>query len=237
LAAVRWLQGDTQALAAQANDMADPNVAEPRYHYLAALCHLLGGQLTHVTVACDSVVRNLGSNGTPAQRSLVVEAGYLAALAQIGLDQPLAAVDALKPVALDANSPTQPFAQALLGNMRFRVERHDEAISAWQALNAAKRQEWNLSEPLAQTTFISALESIQRAEYDQAAEKFRSAGKLGCRDRRLGPLLLVCLFKAGQKAIYAGETAPVIPFSPVSQTPVNVAIDSTTPAPATTTQG
>jgi hypothetical protein len=57
--------------------------------------------------------------------------------------------------------------------------------------------------------FISALESLQDAEYEQAAEKFRQAGKLGCRDRRIGPLLLLALFKAGQKAVYADETAHV----------------------------
>jgi hypothetical protein len=93
--------------------------------------------------------------------------------------------------------------------MLFRAERHDEAIAAWQSLDAARRQEWNLTGPLAQTTFISALESMQRAEYEQAAAKLRESGKLGFRDNRLGPLLLVCLFKAGQQAIYAGETAPV----------------------------
>jgi hypothetical protein len=64
-------------------------------------------------------------------------------------------------------------------------------------------------DPLAQTTFISALESLERSDFDQAAEKLRQSGKLGYRDRRLGPLLLLALFKAGQKAIYAGETAPV----------------------------
>ena len=59
--------------------------------------------------------------------------------------------------------------------------------------------------------FISALESLQKAEYEQAGEKFRQAGKMGYRDRRLGPLLLLSFFKAGQQAIYAGETAPVLP--------------------------
>jgi len=51
---------------------------------------------------------------------------------------------------------------------------------------------------------------MQRAKYEEAAEKFRQAGKLGYRDRRLGPLLLLCLFKGGQQAIYGAETAPVM---------------------------
>jgi tetratricopeptide (TPR) repeat protein len=209
LAAIRWLQGDAPALAAQARDMTDADIADPRYHYLAALCHLLGGQLEAVAPACERVTQKLGSNGTAAQRSIAIEASYLAALAQIGLDRPVEAVNALKPVGANPRSPTLPFAQALLGNMLFRAERHDEAIAAWQSLDPSKRQAWNLVEPLAQTTFISALESVQRAEYEPAATKLREAGKLGFRDHRLGPLLLLCLFKAGQQAIYAGETAPV----------------------------
>jgi tetratricopeptide (TPR) repeat protein len=44
LAAVRWLQGDTAALAGQGEAMQNAEVADPRYHYLAALCHLLGSR-------------------------------------------------------------------------------------------------------------------------------------------------------------------------------------------------
>jgi tetratricopeptide (TPR) repeat protein len=209
LAAVRWLQGDTAALAEQAKDMQNPDVADGRYHYLAALCHLLGGQLQAVVTACERVAKPVGNNGSLALKHLAVEAGYLAALARIGMNEPRAAVDALKPITYNPNSPTISFAQALLGNVLFREGRHDEAINAWQALDAQKRQAWSLSEPLAQTIFISALESLQKGEYEQASEKLRQAGKSGYRDRRLGPLLLLSLFKAGQQAIYAGETAAV----------------------------
>ena len=210
LAAVRWLQGDTAALASQGNDMQNADVTEPRYHYLAALCHLLGGKLDNVLAACERITQQVGRNGS-TQRGLAVEAGYLAALAQIGLNQPAQAIDALKPITYDAKSPTLSHAQALLGEVLFRETRHDEAIATWQALDAQKRQAWGLSDALAQTTFISALESMQRAEYEQAAEKLRQAARLGYRDRRLGPLLLLSLFKAGQQAIYADETAAVAP--------------------------
>ena len=154
-----------------------------------------------------------------------MEAGYLAALAQIGLNQPRAAIDALKPVAYSPSSPTLSYAQAMLGDVLFREQRHQEAITAWQALDAEKRQTWGLNEPLATTMFINALESLFRGEYEQAAEKFRQAGRLGYRDRRLGPLLLLTLFKAGQQAIYANETAPVTttPLEPAS-TPIEPAV-------------
>jgi tetratricopeptide (TPR) repeat protein len=209
LAAVRWLQGDTAALAAQAKDMSNPEVADSRYHYLAALCHLLGGQMEAVVSACERAGKQLKTNGSIALKHLAVEAGYLAAIAQIALKRSTPAIDALKLVTYNPNSPTLSLAQGLLGNVLFREGRHEEAIASWQALDAQKRQAWNLNEPLAQTTFISALESLQKAEYEQAAEKLRQAGKLGYRDRRLGPLLLLSLFKAGQQAIYAGDTAPV----------------------------
>jgi tetratricopeptide (TPR) repeat protein len=209
LAAVRWLQGDAEALATQAKDMQNADIADPRYHYMAALCHLIGGQREAVVTACERAAKQVGSNGSLAQKHFAVEAGYLAALAQIGMKEPRPAIDALKLITYNASSPTISHAQALLGNVLFLEKRHDEALNAWQSLDAQKRQAWGLLEPLAHTMFISALESLQDAEYEQAAEKFRQAGKLGCRDRRIGPLLLLALFKAGQKAVYADETAHV----------------------------
>jgi len=230
LAAIRWLEGDTAALATQANDMRDSSVTDPRYHYLSALCHLLGDQLGEVIAACERIAQQIGRNGSSSQRALAVESGYLAALAQIGLNQPRAAIDALKPITFSATSPTLSYAQALLGNVLYQEQRHQEAIVAWQSLDAAKRQAWSLNEPLATTMFINALESLLRAEYEQAGEKFRQAGRLGYRDRRLGPLLLLSLFKAGQHAIYAGETAkvsatliePAVPPSDVAAVPSEV---------------
>lgn len=220
-AAVRWLQGDTASLAAQADAMRDAGVADPRYHYLAGLCQLLGGQLEAVAACCNRAVQQTtqqgGRNGNADALSLAVEAGYLAALAQIGMGKPRSAIDALKPIVRTPNSPTLSHAQALIGTVLFGEQRHDEALQAWQALDVRARQTWGLNEPLAQTMFISAVESLQRAEYEQAGEKFRQAGKQGCRDRRLGPLLLLSLFKAGQQAIYAGETAPVVPTRPGAQ--------------------
>jgi tetratricopeptide (TPR) repeat protein len=209
LAAVHWLQGDTHALAAQAMNMQNPEVADLRYHYLAALGHLLGNQLETVLTTCEHAARSVGANGSLPQKNFAAETGYLAALANIGLRQHGPAIDALKKIMYNASSPTLSHAQALVGNVLFREGRHTEAINAWQSLDAQRRQEWKLNDPLAQTMFISALEALQAGEYEQAGEKLRQAGRLGCRDRRLGPLLLLSLFKAGQHAIYANETAPV----------------------------
>ena len=137
---------------------------------------------------------------------LAVESRDLAALAQVRLNERPAAIDSLAPVAQTAGGPTLAHAQAQLGAVQFAEGRHDEAIRSWQALDAKQRQAWGLAEPLAQTMFVGALDDLLAGQYEQAADKFRQAGRLGCRDRRLGPLLLLALFKAGQQALYGPET-------------------------------
>jgi hypothetical protein len=215
LAAVRWLQGNTAGLAAQTSRMKLPDAADPRFHYLAGLAHLLGDDPAAALQACQRVLdraaaeqtaRNGEANGT---LDLGLEARYLAALAQIRLGDRPAAIESLVPVSRAPASPTTAEAQAQLGSVQFAETRYEDAIRSWQALDAKKRQEWALAEPLAQTMFVSALEDLLAARYEPSAEKFRQAGRLGCRDRRLGPLLLLALFKAGQQAVYGPETARV----------------------------
>ncbi len=206
LAALRWIQGDNTNLARQASAMVDASVADSRYHFLSALAHLIAGDKDGAIAATKRVG---GSNPVGEMKTLAVEAGYIAALSHLELGQSTAAIDALRPITYNPASPTLSHAQAILGKILFQESRHDEAIGVWQVLDAAKRKTWKLDEPLAGTTFVSALESLARGQYEQAAEKFRQAGRLGCRDRQLGPLLLLSLFKAGQQAIYANETAPV----------------------------
>ena len=46
----------------------------------------------------------------------------------------------------------------------------------------------------------------KKDSYEQAADRFREAGKLGLRDKRLGPLLTLALVKAGQRLLF--EKAP-----------------------------
>ncbi len=214
LAAVRWRHGDAAALAAQAERMDQPDVADPRFHYLAALAHLTGDDPGAVLRSCRRVAahaaEHAGRNGdTAAPVDLTVEAGYLAALAELRQGERVAAIASLAPVAADDDSPTAPRARALLGAVQFAEGRHEDAIHSWQALDAKERQAWGLADPLAQTMFVSALDDLLAGRYETSADKFRQAGRLGCRDRRLGPLLLLALFKAGQQAVYGPETTRV----------------------------
>ena len=75
-----------------------------------------------------------------------------------------------------------------------------EAIAV--GVDAAKRDEWKLTEPLRQTVLLSALTSFQKGRFEQAADRFREASKLGLRDKRLGPMLTLSLVKAGQRLLY-----------------------------------
>jgi tetratricopeptide (TPR) repeat protein len=210
LAAARWLQGDGAGVAELADRMNNPTAADPRFHYLAALANLLADTPAAVIEACQRVAERAARNGqADGPLDLAVECRYLAALAQVRQGDRAAAIESLTPLARAAGSPTLANAQAQLGAVLFAEGRHDEAIRAWQALDAKQRQAWALTEPMAQTMFVSALDDLLAGHYEPSAEKFRQAGRHGCRDRRLGPLLLLALFKAGQHALYGPETARV----------------------------
>ena len=77
----------------------------------------------------------------------------------------------------------------------------------WTALDAGRRAEWQFDEALRHTVLLAGLACFEGGQFEEAAERFREAGKLGLRDRRLGPLIGLSLFKAGQKLLYADEIA------------------------------
>ena len=209
LAAVRWLRHEHAGLVRQAEAMNDANVPDQRYHWFAALCRLTAGDHAGAVAACQRLTERADPglqpvdhvNGAPAL-SLTTEGGYLAGLAHLELRDYAAAAQALAASAQTAGSPSSAQAQALWGLAMFHQRRHEEAVRHWQALDAGRRAAWKLNEPLASTVFLTAVEAFHAGRFEQAAEKLRQAGKLGCRDRRLGPLLVLSLFKAGQQVVY-----------------------------------
>ncbi len=220
LAAVRWLRNDQPGVATLAPSMNQPNIADARFHCLAALSALLHNDPAGAATAAERAKQRaqaeppslFARNGDAhARLNLAAEAGYLQALGLLASEQPAAAIDVVQPLARMTGSPTWSQAQALLGKIHFAQQNAEAATQCWQTLDAKTRQAWNLVEPLAQTMFATAVESLLDGEYERAAEQLRQAGKLGCRDRRLGPLLLLSLFKAGQQAVYHEETAKVTP--------------------------
>ena len=211
LAAVRWLQNDHAGLARQAESLNDPGIPEPRYHWFAALCRLAASDYAGVVEACRRLAEPVEAglrpvehpNGAPgATLAPATEADYLAGLAHLELHDYAAAARALAAPAQAVASPTAGHAQALWGVACFHQHRHEEAVQRWQTLDAGRRAAWKLNETLAHTVFLTAVEAFQQGRFEQAAEKLRQAGKLGCRDRRLGALLVLSLFKAGQQVVY-----------------------------------
>src|SRR5438270_8953487 len=107
----------------------------------------------------------------------------------------------LKAAAAD-KSPSAPYARALLGRQAFDRSAYDEAVRWWKEVDAGRRAEWKLDEPLRQTVLLAGLTAFDRGKFELAAERIREAGRLGLRDRRLGSLLTLALVKAGQRLLF-----------------------------------
>ncbi len=205
LAALRWLKNDQPGLASLADRCRSFQGLDPRQQYFAALALAAAHDWTSVVAACRRVTHLVADkNGTLGL--LVIEAAYLEGVAQAELGDAAAAVEVLKkPAAAEGNAST-PFAQGLLGAMLMRQGQFDAATTWWQKLPAPQRTAWKIGEVLGGAQMLAALEAFQSGRFEQAADKFRQAGKLGCRDRRLGALLLASLVKAGKQAVYGDGT-------------------------------
>ena len=123
------------------------------------------------------------------------------AWANLHLNNDEAARQSLQKAAADG-SPSAPYAKALLGRQAFDRSAYDEAVRWWNQIDPTRRAAWNLDEPLRQTVLLAGLTAFEKGRYEPAAERFREAGRLGLRDRRLGSLLILALVKAGQRLLY-----------------------------------
>lgn len=212
LAAVRSVSGDREGLAMQARDMDRPEVADPRFHYLAAVCHLAARDYACVLEASRRTLSRVTSaNSHPASplAPLAVEAEYLMGWAYLHLQDFTAAAQALTKTAAAPQSFSGAQARALLGDLCFARGDYEDAIRWWNALDAAQRSAWQLDEPLRATVFLSGLLAYQGGQFEQAAEKFREAGRLGLRERSLGSLMALAYFKAGQRLLFEEEAKHV----------------------------
>jgi tetratricopeptide (TPR) repeat protein len=193
LAAVRSMLGDREGLARQADVMDRPAARDPRFHYLGAVCHLAAKRY-------DTVLEL--SRRAAADETLAVESQFLMAWAYLHQDNPAAARHALHKVASAEKSPSAVYARAMLGRLSYARGNYEEAIQWWNSVDSARRSEWQLDDPLRQTVLLSGLMAYDEGHFEQAADRFREAGKLGLRDRRLGSLLTLALVRAGQRLLY-----------------------------------
>jgi tetratricopeptide (TPR) repeat protein len=212
LAAVRWLKHDREGLARQAPLLRHDEHAEPRYHLMAALCRLAAGDHAGAVAACQRAGARAPAQQPPAANgaptwSAETEAAYLSGIAHLELGDHAAAIRDLTIAARASGSPSAAYAQALLGLALFHGHQHAEAAAWWEKLESGRRAAWKVNEALGSTVFLGALDAFEQGRFEQAADKLRQAGKLGCRDRRLGPRLLLALFRAGQQVLYGYKSA------------------------------
>jgi tetratricopeptide (TPR) repeat protein len=199
LAAVRSVLGDREGLIGQAALMDRPGVRDGRFHYLGAVCHLASGNYSGVV----DLARRASED-----RALEADSHFLLGWAHWHLGDLDAARPSLQKVASTKESASADCARALLGQISLSNRAYDEAAAWWTAIAAEHRAQWNLDEPLRRMVLLSGLVDFEGKRYEQAAERFREAGRLGLRDRRLGGLVTLALVKAGQRLLYeagAGE--------------------------------
>ena len=196
LAAVRSVTGDRAGLAAQAPAMDRPHVPDARFHYLGAVCQLAAGD--------HGRALELGRRAS-ADPALAVEGQFVAAWAHLRRGEADAARAALEQVAAAEASPSAPYARALLGRLGFGDGRYADAARWWSAVGPKRREACGLDEPLRQAVLLAGLLDFEGGRYEKAADCFREAGRLGLRDRRLGPLTTLALVKAGQRLLFAKD--------------------------------
>jgi tetratricopeptide (TPR) repeat protein len=198
LAAVRSVQGDRDGLAAQAALMDRPTVSDPRFHFLGAVCNLAARQYRQVLELAARAVKD---------HDLEVESRFVMAWAHLNLGEVDAAQQALRKAATEQKSPSASCARALLGQLSLQRGAFDEAVQWWSGIDPAARARWQLDEPLRQSVLLSGLLAMQEKRFEQAAERFREAGRLGLRDKRLGGMITLALVKAGQRLLFQ-QAAP-----------------------------
>src|SRR5262249_14235598 len=143
LAAARSVLNDREGLAALAPRMTRPGAADPRFHFLGAVCNLAAKNFQQAL--------QLGQ-AAAADDKLAVEGHYLVAAAPLPGRTAGPARGAGERVGGGEKSPSAPFAGAMRGPLSFSRGAYDAAIKWWNAVGARKRAGWQLDEPLRQTT-------------------------------------------------------------------------------------
>lgn len=197
LAAVRTVLGEREALANLAGRMDRPDVTEGRFHFLGAICQLAAGDARRALDLAERAAK---------EPELEAEAAFVMGWARWHLQDAGAALKLWQKVADQAKSPSATHAKALVGQLSYQRGAYGDAVAAWTKMDADGRKRLGLDEPLRTTVFLSGLEALEEKKYELAAERFKEAGKLGIRDKRLGGLITLALVKAGMRLLF--EEAP-----------------------------
>jgi tetratricopeptide (TPR) repeat protein len=204
LAMLRCVAGDARGLAELAPRMDRPDVPEPRFHYLAAVCQLAAEDNAKAIAAARRAAAS-------ADAAFATECEYLLGWAHLHRGDQEAATAAFEQVAQTPGSPSAARARAVAARLRFQGDDYDRAVAWWKAIEPRQRADWRLDEPLRQTVLLSALMAHDAGEHADAADRLREAGRLGLRDGRLAAMLTASLVQAGQRLLYQAEGPAIYP--------------------------
>jgi tetratricopeptide (TPR) repeat protein len=196
LTALQSMTSDRDGLAAAAPAMDRADVRDGRFHYMGAVSCLAGGQ--------PGKALELVRRAAFADTTLAGEAYYLLArIHQRQGDDPEAR-EALEHAAV-ADGPSSADARTLLGRLYLESDQPGDAVRWWERLDPRERAARGLDDMLRQAAVLAAINDYRSGRFEEAAERFRHAGRLGSREPRIGALLGQSLVQAGRQLLADAE--------------------------------
>jgi tetratricopeptide (TPR) repeat protein len=193
LAAIHWVRSDTTALLAMLPRLQACRTGDARLQLMTALASLTAKDYAKAAEVAEQAAKD---------GALQADGHFLAGWARFLGGEMAAARVHFSAVAAVTSNPASVYAKALLGSMAYRQGQIEETVKMWSGIEPAKRAELLLEEPLRQCVFLAGLVGMKKGKFEEAAERFREAGKLGLREKRLGGLITLALVKAGQRLLF-----------------------------------
>ena len=148
-----------------------PAVTDALFHYLGAVCCLAARDYPKAL--------ELGERAAASDASLTTECHYIMAWAHLHLHNDDAARQSLQKAAAADQSPSAPYAQALLGRQAFDRSAYDEAARWWNQIDPQRRAEWKLDEPLRQTVLLAGLTRVREGRVRTGGGANPRSGPIG----------------------------------------------------------
>jgi tetratricopeptide (TPR) repeat protein len=195
-AALSWRDGNAAELARLAPAMNQAGVADPRFHFIAAVCQMHSGDFTAATESARLAGRDSAWNA---------DAEHLAGAIALRCGQVGDAIAQLAAVMQVSEVLCADHARALLGRAQLEKGDYSAAAESWQGVPPAKREAWGLTPALRGLAFLAGVQALHTDEPDQAAQWLIQARKLGSREAALPTLQEWAVLEAARRALSAGD--------------------------------